>query len=133
MMKSRRNFFTALLGTAAILPTAKLPTPENVYDHLKNCWTWYEIKEILNALPVKNTGISERKEASFTILSDLRRRDLIQLNPVAAKIWELCDGSNSVDHMVRRMTNDYDVSPGACVNDVILALRTLKRKNLIAC
>ena len=132
-MTSRRNFFTALLGTAALLPTAKLPTPGNVYDHLKSCLTWYETKEILNALPVRKKDISLRKKASVTILSDLHRQDMIQLNPVAARIWDLCDGRNSVDHMVRRMTSDYDVSPGVCVNDVILTLRTLKRKGLISC
>jgi hypothetical protein len=133
MMKSRRIFFTTLLGTAAILPTSKLPTPENVYDHLKNCWTWYETREILNALPVRKSDISSRKEAIFTILSDLHRRDLIQLNPVAARIWDLCDGSNRVDDMVRRMMSDYDVSRRACVNDVILTLRTLRQKSLIVC
>ncbi len=132
-MTSRRNFFTALLGTAAILPTSKLPTPGNVYDHLKSCWTWYETKEILNALPVRKVDIASRKEPSFTILSDLHRRDLIRLNPAAARIWDLCDGGNSVDHMVRRITSDYDVSPASCVNDVVLTLRTLKRKGLISC
>jgi hypothetical protein len=133
MMKSRRIFFTALLGTAAILPTSKLSTPENVYDHLKNCWTWYETRGILNALPVRKSDISSRKEAIFTILSDLHRRDLIQLNPVAARIWDLCDGSNRVDDIVRRMMSDYDVSRRACVNDVILTLRTLRQKSLIVC
>jgi hypothetical protein len=133
MMKSRRNFFAALLGTAAILPTSKLPTPRNVYNHLNCCWTWYETKEILNALPVRRNDISSRKEAYFTILSDLRRQDLIRLNPVAARIWELCDGRNSVDHMALGLMNDYDVSPGVCVNDVILTLRTLKRKGLVSC
>ncbi len=132
-MKSRRNFFTALLGTAAILPTAKLPSPGNVYDHLKLCWTWYETKEILNAFPVRNSDISSRKDTFFTILSDLQRQDLIQLNPVAVGIWDLCDGRHSVDHMVRRLTDDYDVPPGVCINDVILTLRTLKRKGLISC
>jgi hypothetical protein len=133
MITSRRNFFTALLGTVAILPTSKLPTPGNVYDHLRNCWTWYETKDILNALPVRKNDLSSRKEGVSTILSDLNCRDLIQLNPVAARIWDLCDGRNSVDHMVRRMTSDYDVSPVICVNDVILTLRTFRRKNLIAC
>ncbi len=132
-MTSRRNFFTALLGTAAILPTSKLPTPGNVYDHLKTCWTWYETKEILNALPVRRVDIASRKEPFFTILSDLHRRDLNQLSPTAARIWDLCDGGNSVEHMVRRITSDYDVSPASCVNDVVLTLRTLKRKGLISC
>ena len=132
-MTSRRKFFAALLGTAAIIPTSKLPTPGNVYDHLKSCWTWYETKEILNALPVKKNGVSSRKEQGFTILADLHRRDLIQLNPVAARIWDLCDGGHSIEHMVRRITGDYDVSPASCVNDVVLTLRTLRRKGLITC
>jgi hypothetical protein len=133
MMKSRRNFFAVLLGTAAVLPISTLPTPGNVYDHLKNCWTWYETKEILSALPVRKNDISSRKETSFTILSDLRRRDLIQLNPVAARIWDLCDGRHSIENIVRKITSDYDVPPNACVSDVILTLRTLQRKSLIAC
>ena len=133
MITSRRNFIAALLGTAVILPTCKLQTPANVYDRLKSCWTWYETREILNALPVRKNDISSRKEDSFTILSDFRRQDLIQLNPVAARIWDLCDGGNSVDNMVRKMTGDYDVSPGACATDVILTLRTFKRKGLISC
>lgn len=133
MITSRRNFIATFLGTAFILPTCKLPTSANVYDRLKSCWTWYETREILNALPVRKNDISSRKEDSFTILSDFRRQDLIQLNPVAARIWDLCDGGNSVDNMVRKMTGDYDVSPGACVNDVILTLRTFKRKGLISC
>jgi hypothetical protein len=132
MIKSRRNCLAALLGTAVILPTAKLPTPATVYEHLKNCWTWYETKEILNALPVRNNGITSRTEAPFTILYDFRR-DLLRLNPVAASIWDLCDGRNGLDSMVQRVVGDYDVSPGACINDVIITLRTFKRKGLISC
>ena len=133
MIKSKRNFLAAIFGTAVILPAFKFPTPENVYDRLKCCWTWYETKEILNAIPVRINGIATRDEASFTILSDARRRDLIRLNPVAARIWDLCNGRNGVDAMVRTMMDDYDVSPGACATDVILTLRTFKRKGLISC
>ena len=132
MIKSKRNFMAALFGTAVILPTFKCPTPENFYDHLKCCWSWYETKEILNAMPVRINGIALRREASFTILSD-DCQDIIRLNPVAARIWDLCDGRNSVDAMVRTMTGNYDVSPVACVHDIIVALRTFKRKGLISC
>jgi hypothetical protein len=133
MIKSKRNFLAALLGTAVMVPTFKFPTPANVYDHLKCCWSWYKTKEILNAMPVRKNGIASREETSFTILSDSRRQDLIRLNQAAARIWHLCDGRNSVDAMVRTMTGDYDVSPSACATDVILALTVLKRKGLISC
>lgn len=133
MIKSKRNFMAALFGTAVMAPTFKFSTPAHVYDHLKCCWTWYETKEILNAMPVRINGITAREGISFTVLSDSRRRDLIRLNPVAARIWDLCDGRNNVDVMVRTMTGDYDVSPGACFNDVLLALTEFKRKGLISC
>lgn len=133
MIKSKRNFLAAIFGTAVILPAFKLPTSENFYDRLKCCWTWYETKEILNAIPVRINDIATRDEASFTILSDASRRDLIRLNPAAARIWDLCNGRNNIDAMVRTMTGDYDVSPGACATDVILTLRTFKRKGLISC
>jgi len=132
MIKSKRNFLTALFGTAAIVPTFKFPTPANVYDHLKCCWSWYETKDILNAMPVRKSGIASRDEGSFTVLS-ADRRDLLQLNPVAARMWDLCDGKNGVDAMVRAMTEEYDVPPGICATDVVLALREFKRNGLISC
>ncbi len=125
MIKSKRNFLAALFGTAALVPTLKCPTPANVYDHLKCCWSWYETKEILNAMPVRRSGISSRSDASFTILSDALDRDLISLNPAAARIWELCDGSHGVDEMVSRMTMEYEVSPRVCATDVVLTLQRL--------
>ena len=133
MIKSKRNFMAAVFGTAVLLPTFKFPTPANVYDHLKFCWNWYETKEILNATPVRKSGIASRKEASFTVLSDSRRQDLIRLNPPAARIWDLCDGRNGVDAMVRTMATDYDVSPGNCVTDIVLTLTAFKRRDLISC
>jgi hypothetical protein len=133
MIKSKRNFMAALLGTAVLLPTCKFPTPANVYDHLKGCWTWYETKEILNALPVRVNGVAARTEPPFTILSDSRRQDLIRLNPMAARVWDLCDGRNSVETMVRKLTGDYEVSPGACATDVVLTLTAFKRRGLISC
>lgn len=133
MIKSKRNFLAALFGTAAIVPALKFPTPANVYDHLKCCWSWYETKEILNAMPARKSGISSRSDASCTILSDSFDRELISLNPAAARIWELCDGSHSVDAMVSRMTMEYEVSPRVCATDVMLALTAFKRKGLVSC
>lgn len=133
MIKSKRNFIGALFGTAAIVPTLKFPTPANVYDHLKCCWSWYETKEILNAMPARRNGISSRSDVSRTILSDSLHGDVATLNPVAARIWELCDGGNSVDAMIRRLTAEYDVSPRVCATDVMLALTAFKRKGLISC
>jgi len=133
MIKSKRNFMAALFGTAVLLPTFKLPTPATVYDHLKCCWTWYEAKEILNGAPVRKSDIASRQEGDFTILTGPNDRDLIRLNPAAARIWTLCNGINGVEAMVRTITEDYIVTPRACATDVVLTLMALKRRNLISC
>ena len=133
MLKSKRNFLAALLGTAAVVPTFRFPTPANLCDHLKCCWSWYETKEILNALPRRNSDTASRDEDSITVLCDSQHRDLIRLNRPAARIWAMCDGRNSVDAMVRTITEEYAVSPGVCATDVILTLREFKRKGLISC
>lgn len=133
MIRSKRNFMAALFGTAVLLPTCKIPTPANVYDHLKCCWTWYEAKEILNGLPVKTGGISARSDLSHTILFDSSGQDLIRLNSLAMHIWELCDGRNGVDEMVLAIMGRYDVSPRVCSKDVLLTLTAFKRKGLISC
>ena len=115
-----------------MLPMTKFPTPANVYEHLKGCWSLYETEELLNATPVRKSGVSLRKEEACSILSDAGR-DLVELNPVAARIWELCDGKNSPEGMVKAITGDYDVRPGDCFRDVVHALRTFKRQGLIIC
>ena len=132
MKRARRNFLAVLGGVAAMLPMTKFPTPANVYEHLKGCWSLYETEDLLNATPVRKSGVSLREDEAGSVLSDAGR-DLVELNPVAARIWELCDGRNSPEGMARAISGDYDVSPGVCFNDVVIALRTFKRQGLVIC
>ena len=115
-----------------MLPMTKFPTPANVYEHLKGCWSWYETEDLLNGTPVRKNGVLLHKGGSCSVLSDAGR-DVMRLNPMAARIWELCDGRNSPEGMVKALTGDYDVSPGVCFNDVVIALRTFKRQGLVIC
>jgi hypothetical protein len=132
MKRARRNFLAVLGGLAAMLPMTKLPTPANVYENLKGCWGWYETEDLLNGTPVRNKNVLLRKDGSFSVLSDAGG-DVMQLNETAARIWELCDGRNSPEAMAKAISGDYDVSPGVCFKDVVIALRTFKRQGLIIC
>ncbi len=132
MKRARRNFLAVLGGLAATLPMTEFPTPANVYEHLKSCWSWYETKDLLNATPVRKNGVFMHRGGSYSILSD-SGRDVVRLNAMAARIWDMCDGRNGVEEMVKAISKDYDVSPGVCFNDVLLALRDFKRRGLIVC
>ena len=132
MKQARRNFLAVLGGVAVMLPTTKFPTPANVYEHLKGCWSWYETEGLLNGTPVRKSGVSLHKNSSGGVLDDAGR-NVMQLNPVAARIWDLCDGSNSPKGMAQAISGDYDISADVCFNDVVLALRTFKRQGVIIC
>lgn len=133
MIESKRNFLGALLGTAALVPTLKFPTSANAYDSLKCCWSWYESRDILNGRPIRKKGIAANSKVSFTVLSDSSGCELLRLNPMAARIWELCDGRNRVEDMVAAIVERYEVLPRTCATDVVTALTALRRNGLIAC
>ncbi|MHB8830089.1 MAG: PqqD family protein [Syntrophales bacterium] len=130
MKRARRNFLAIAGGVAVMLPTTKFPTPANVYEHLKGLWSWYETEDLLNGMPVRKSGVSLRKGATFSVLA-ASGKELMRLNPTAVRIWEMCDGKNSPAIMARIVSADRDVSLGACLKDVIMALRTFKRQDLI--
>jgi hypothetical protein len=132
MTTSRRNFIATLLGTVVIVPLVKLPIPQNLYQRLKRGWARYETNHILSSLPIRKANITSRQEAPLTLLSG-PRRDLVRLNPVAARIWDLCDGRHSLDTMIQKVMGEYDISSRICAHDVLFTLRTFKEKGLISC
>jgi hypothetical protein len=132
MKRGRRNFLAVLSGITVMLPVTSFPTAGNVYEHLKGCWSFYETEELLNGKPLRKEDVQFRRGTSSSVLSDAGQ-DVMMLNGTATAIWELCDGKNSPETMVRVISDRYDVSPGACRNDVIITLRTFKRRGLVAC
>jgi len=132
MKRARRNFLAVLGGVAVMLPTTKFPTPANVYEHLKGCWSWYETEDLLNGMPVRKSGVSLYGNGYGAVLADAGR-DVLRLNHTATRIWELCDGKNSPEVIAKTVSEDFAVSPGVCFKDVVIALRTFKRQGLIIC
>jgi len=132
MKRARRNFLTVLGGVATMLPMTEFPTPGNVYEHLKSCWSFYETEELLNGKPLRKGNVQLRRGASESVLCEAGR-DVMMLNASAVRIWELCDGTNSPECMAETISGLYDVSPGVCLSDVMMALRTFRRRGLVAC
>ena len=56
---------------------------------------------------------------------------LHRLNPTASFIWECCDGTSSVDDIVARLANAYDVDLRTCQKDVSEIVLKLESLNLL--
>jgi hypothetical protein len=132
MKRGRRNFLAVLGGVTVMLPMTGFPTPKNVYEHVKGCWSFYETEELLHGKPLRKEDVQLRKGMSRSVLS-AAGQDVMMLNGTATAIWEMCDGKTSPETMVRVISDRYDVSAGACLNDVLITLRAFKRQGLVAC
>jgi hypothetical protein len=104
--------------------------------------------QALHARPVRNALLKwERGEEGETRLLIPRRKDLlgralsrvfrapankeIVLDEVGSDIWELCDGSNSVEAIVSAICRTYRLTRRECEMSVGTYLKTLGDRNLV--
>jgi len=133
MNVSRRNFMSALLAAGVVLPTSVSAMDDSILDRTRDAWMSMKMAEINSTRPLKDASISMRQDGAYMILVDgAESRGLMKLNSIAADIWQMCDGRNNVDDMVREITGRFDVEPGKCRKDVLLTLMAFKGTGLIS-
>ena len=69
-------------------------------------------------------------DGSLTVRSAEGRE--VVLNPTAAALWELCDGSTTVDEMVEATTSLFSGSSDRIRQDVVETLYRLEDEQLLA-
>ena len=65
------------------------------------------------------------------ILLDLEEAEVLRLNPMAAELWMLIDGTRSVDDLARHLERTYDVSAWRARRDVRRFVRRLRRRDFV--
>jgi hypothetical protein len=124
---------SALFGAGIILPTSGSIVNFDILNYLRHAWKALEAAEIEGARLVRNPSVSMRIEDRYRILMHADSNiDILKLNAVAADIWQLCNGQNSVDDIVREVTNHFDVEPDACRQDILLTLMAFKGIGVIS-
>ncbi len=63
--------------------------------------------------PVRKPGVLARQLGDEWILYDSETGDLHVVNEVAGFVWEMCDGSSSLEQMSDRVREAYDVPADA--------------------
>jgi pyrroloquinoline quinone biosynthesis protein D len=66
------------------------------------------------------------------IILDLAKGMYYHLNPVASRIWELCDGSRTAKEVAEVICRDYDVARDQAEGDVRGLLAQFIEQGLIA-
>ena len=65
------------------------------------------------------------------VLIDANEGELLHLNEVGSRLWELLDGTRSVAQLVDQIHAEFDVSPARLRKDVNRFVGTLHRMELV--
>jgi hypothetical protein len=76
-------------------------------------------------------GVIAKMVGSEMVLLDYDRGIYYGLNPVGARVWQLLSEGSSVEQVIERLTDEYDVARAALEADVAALLRDLQAKELV--
>ncbi len=126
----RRSLFKIAAGGALLVTGGSFLAGENGF--MWNLWHQLRYRLTLNAAPAKNSDIISKKQGVETVLySRSQHTDILKLNPMAGRIWEMCDGSHRVSDMILRIGNRFDVVTSECTRDVLFTIANLQQRGLI--
>ncbi|MGQ9476798.1 MAG: PqqD family protein [Actinomycetota bacterium] len=73
-------------------------------------------------------GIAWRIIEEEAVLVDVRRDEVLHLNPTASYLWSMLDGRTSLEEIALRMTAEFEVEKEDALRDVIdFASRLLEK------
>ena len=73
-----------------------------------------------------------RRTGDTAVIVDLRTNKIFELNPVAARVWDLLLDTADEPTLLTRIREEFDVDPDQLHRDVLALLTTLQRENLIS-
>ena len=76
-------------------------------------------------------GVIAKMVGSEMVLLDYDRGIYYGLNPVGARVWQLLGDGSTVDQIIDRLTDEYDVARATLEADVTALLRDLEAKELV--
>jgi hypothetical protein len=85
----------------------------------------------LESQPQRKGGVLTQEASDSLILLPVENGEYFALNEVGARVWELCDGSNSVSEMVDVIGREYNAPLEVVTTDVLEVLTDLMNEKLL--
>jgi hypothetical protein len=81
--------------------------------------------------PVRNKNTISRKIEDETLVLDLHTKQYHILNETAGKIWELSDGTHTVEDIAEEICKEFEASVDIVKEDVLHTLEGLSKVGVI--
>jgi coenzyme PQQ synthesis protein D (PqqD) len=73
----------------------------------------------MNRIPVRSPSVAWQTIDGETVLLRVKETELLGLNEVGRRIWELADGTRSIDQIIEAVTAEYRVPGDAARADAL--------------
>lgn len=84
----------------------------------------------LHHLPERNRDVELREVGDESVLVT-PSGDTFALNPTARAIWELCDGTTTVDELAAALTDVFAIDRAMAIEDVVVTIEQLRAADLV--
>jgi hypothetical protein len=84
-----------------------------------------------NERPRRREGAVSQTAADATIVLDTRRGTYFTLDEVGTVVWDLCDGTRTLDEIVAAVIEAYEVAPDQAETDIRELLDELAAEELV--
>jgi len=81
--------------------------------------------------PRRKDEIIAQQASSIVLLLNMDDGSYYSLNEVGGRVWDLCDGTRTVEQVVSTLALEYDVPAQTLELDILELLDGLRSKNLI--
>jgi len=85
----------------------------------------------LGKRPLHGESVIAQTAQEALVIFHLESGEYYSLDPVGSRIWELCDGGNTVSQIVDRICTEYDSPRHDVQVDVLELLDALEKEGLI--
>lgn len=79
----------------------------------------------------KNENLAWRNIEGEVFVVDSQKNILHELNPVAARVWELTDGKRNLKAIGEQICHEFEVTKEEAEKDILELVGDLKEKHLI--
>lgn len=85
----------------------------------------------LQSYPRRKEQVIAQKASNDFLLFNMDDGNYYSLNEVGCRIWELCDGRNSIEQIVDTLAKEYDQAKDVLAGDVVEFLERFLSDKLI--
>ena len=82
-------------------------------------------------VPRRATRVVAQQAAGKWVLLDVKSGQYYALDPVAGRIWQLCDGTRSVRQIAQAVSDEYDAGGQPVEDDVVGFVSELVGESLL--